>query len=407
MRKTSRVVRSLFNIGLIAFSIVAAIALSFLVDELLGTFGVVEIAGLVLPPRQRVKYETPEFVYEAVTNSLGFRDREFSAARTSTLRIVALGDSFTYGWGVAAEESWPKRLEVNLRAANMSVEIANLGLPGADPEAYAEIAARAIPILRPDLVIVGILQGDDLAQLGEFDSKKCSPHPEVSWRSRLRHLLPNLSQLVRRREAPGRFAPSVRSEWQSEVQMILDRASESDRKRFDNLDPGLREAFRQGQLNPPVLAQSFRAPGYFMRTMLPGPERQTLVENMSACLQKIRRLEEQVGGQVMVVAVPFGAYVSRRNFEVRRRLGFQLDESVLVSREMDEAIRLAAAAAGLQFVTVTEQFRAAPPAPPLFYQFDGHLTAGGHRLFADSIAAAVRGALDSGPGTGLPLQRGN
>jgi hypothetical protein len=100
------------------------------------------------------------------------------------------------------------------------------------------------------------------------------------------------------------------------------------------------------------------------------------------------------GARVMAVAVPFGAYVARRNFETRRLLGFQLDESVLTSNEMDEAIRLAAMAAGIPFVTVTEQFRKARPKPALFFELDGHLTASGHRLLADSITPAIREALD-------------
>ena len=390
--------------GLVVFSVVATVALVFLVEELLGAFEIVPFVGLALPPRQRVKYETPEFVYVAETNSLGFRDREFSVSRTSSRRIVVLGDSIPYGWGVAAEESWPKRLEANLHAGKLSVEVANLGLPGAGPADYAQIAARAIPSLRPDLVIVAITQGDDLASMAEYDSRKCAPPPELSWRSRLRHLFPNLTQLIRPREAPG-YTPLVTSEWKQQVQTILDRASASERKRFEGLEPRLREAFLRGELNPPVLAGSWRSPAYFMKTMLPGPERQSLIDNMASCLAKIRSLGELAGAQVVVVAAPFAAYVARRNFEIRRTLGFEVDESMLVSNEMDEAIRLAATAAGLQFIAVTEQFRTARPDPPLFFELDGHPTARSHRLLADSITAAVRAALEGGHAP-VPLYQG-
>jgi hypothetical protein len=385
------------NGSLVVFAIVAAVSAVFLAEWLLGAAELVPAAGLVFPPRQRITYRTPEFVYEVETNSLGFRDREFSTARSSAYRIVALGDSFTYGWGVAAGESWPKRLEANLDTLKVPVEIANLGVPGAGPADYAHIAQRAIPMLRPDLVIVGVLQGDDLAQLAEYDSTKCAPHPEESWRSYLRHQLPNLSQLVSPREAPGRLT-SVTTEWQHQVQRILERASEQERKRFEGLDPSLRDAFRHGELNPPVLAASFKHPSYFMETMVPGPARQSLIDNMASCLTKIKSLAEERGAEAVVVAVPFGAYVARRNFEIRRKLGFQLDESALTSGEMDEAIRLAASQAGLVFISVTAQFRATRPEPPLFFEFDGHLTAQGHRLLADSIAGAIRERLRARPG---------
>ncbi len=130
-----------------------------------------------------------------------------------------------------------------------------------------------------------------------------------------------------------------------------------------------------------------------MTTMLPGPERQSLVDNMASCLAKIRGLAEANGAEVIVVAVPFGAYVTKRGLETRRSLGFQLDESVLVSNEMDEAIRLAVTAAGIPFVPVTEQFRISQPDPPLYFELDGHFTVHGHRLFADFITPANRDAL--------------
>jgi hypothetical protein len=88
-----------FQIPVFGISLVVAMGLLFLIDTLLGAFAIVPTVGLVLPPSRRVTYRTPEFVYEVATNSLGFRDREFNAAREPRPRIVALGDSFTYGWG--------------------------------------------------------------------------------------------------------------------------------------------------------------------------------------------------------------------------------------------------------------------------------------------------------------------
>ena len=79
--------------------------------------------------------------------------------------MLAIGDSFTFGWGVSLEESWPKVLEATLRQAGVAVEVANLGFPGGSPVDYANIATRAVPALQPDLVLVAVLQGDDLGQL--------------------------------------------------------------------------------------------------------------------------------------------------------------------------------------------------------------------------------------------------
>src|ERR1051326_4754279 len=64
--------------------------------------------GLVFPRNVSRHFVPPEFAFTVTTNSLGFRDREFSPDKKSKTRIVALGDSFTYGWGVEAQQSWPK-----------------------------------------------------------------------------------------------------------------------------------------------------------------------------------------------------------------------------------------------------------------------------------------------------------
>lgn len=125
-----------------------------------------------------------------MTNALGFRDHEFPTGRSADCRVMAIGDSFTFGWGVSLEESWPKALETALRHDGFGVDVANLGLPGASPVDYANIADRAIPILKPDLVIVGVLQGDDLRQMRD--------HRAPSGRGGWRH---EVGQAVHRIEA--------------------------------------------------------------------------------------------------------------------------------------------------------------------------------------------------------------
>jgi hypothetical protein len=122
-------------------------------------------AGLLFPPHTQARSVTPEFDYTASINALGFRDREFPVAKGQAYRILAIGDSYTYGWGVADDEPWPKVLERDLRRLDPRVEVANLGAPGASPTQYAETAERAIPLLRPDLVIVCVLQGNDFGQM--------------------------------------------------------------------------------------------------------------------------------------------------------------------------------------------------------------------------------------------------
>lgn len=119
--------------------------------------------SIAIPRARRMIYTTPEFNYTADINSLGFRDREFKPKTDpDEIRIAVLGDSFTFGWGVAEEESWPRILETKLRKLGYPIVVMNLAQPGYFPYMYAQYALQYLPTLKPDIVIVGILQGDDL-----------------------------------------------------------------------------------------------------------------------------------------------------------------------------------------------------------------------------------------------------
>jgi acyl-CoA thioesterase I len=52
------------------------------------------------------------------------------SAAEAPVRIVALGDSLTAGFGLSAEAAFPRRLEAALRAKGFAVEIANAGVSG-------------------------------------------------------------------------------------------------------------------------------------------------------------------------------------------------------------------------------------------------------------------------------------
>ncbi|HVN85455.1 MAG TPA: GDSL-type esterase/lipase family protein [Candidatus Binatia bacterium] len=102
-------------------------------------------------------------------NSLGIRGPEVTLEHPSGLtRIVVLGDSFTYGDGVAARNTLPAELERQLNQTLVGkFQVLNLGVPGyntAQEVAYfRELGQR----LAPDLVIIAFTLSDaDMGALG-------------------------------------------------------------------------------------------------------------------------------------------------------------------------------------------------------------------------------------------------
>jgi lysophospholipase L1-like esterase len=119
---------------------------------------------------QRIAYDRPDWDYfdsdGAVvysTNSLGFRDEEFAVEPTDgELRILALGDSFTFGLGVSLELAWPQVLESSLRAdlGPRPVEVIVGGWPNTAPQDYAAWFAADGVAFRPDIVVLGLCLND-------------------------------------------------------------------------------------------------------------------------------------------------------------------------------------------------------------------------------------------------------
>jgi hypothetical protein len=162
---------------LIFISISLILISSVGLDRMSGLFSQSHDEGIIFPRNVTLTLATPAFSSTVKTNSMGFRDREFAPQKPAKMRIVTLGDSFTFGWGVNAEESWPKLLEEHLKSTGVDVEIANLGRPGGSPTTYADIAEKSLDLLHPDLLIVGILQGRSQTPAQGNALGKSQPNP--------------------------------------------------------------------------------------------------------------------------------------------------------------------------------------------------------------------------------------
>jgi len=115
------------------------------------------------------------------SNSLGARGRrEYMLPKPSGRpRFLALGDSLTFGEGVADDETWPALLE-----ASADVEVVNLGAPAyAHDQMYFALVDDGLG-LQPDRVILGFHPGDMIRNLFTFYcwEKPCWRREGGEWR---------------------------------------------------------------------------------------------------------------------------------------------------------------------------------------------------------------------------------
>jgi lysophospholipase L1-like esterase len=98
-----------------------------------------------------------------VTNSRGLRDREYDDAKPAgTVRIVALGDSSLFGWGVKGEETATEVLEQMLNSATglPPAEVINFATPGYNTAIQADVFIQKALRYSPDVVLVNFNTND-------------------------------------------------------------------------------------------------------------------------------------------------------------------------------------------------------------------------------------------------------
>ena len=90
-------------------------------------------------------------------NKRGFRGPDFEDnTQPGTYRIVCLGDSCMFGFGVDDEDTFPATLKAELEAhcPACRFEVINMGLPGYSSRQRIELAKRWIARLSPKMVII-------------------------------------------------------------------------------------------------------------------------------------------------------------------------------------------------------------------------------------------------------------
>lgn len=106
-----------------------------------------------------------EYTMGMFINSKGLRDREFSYEKPEgTKRVLCLGDSYTFGYGVQAEETFSKRLEENLVADqnnDMNWEVLNAGVGSTGTAHQLAYFKNEGYKYDPDLVVLCFLPAND------------------------------------------------------------------------------------------------------------------------------------------------------------------------------------------------------------------------------------------------------
>jgi hypothetical protein len=332
-----------------------------------------------------------------------------NAARPDRARVVAIGDSQTYGQIVAREEAWPQRLE-----ARTGVRVYNMALGGYGPVQYLRLVGEALA-LAPELVLVGFYSGNDL--FGSYSAVYAEDREPA-----LRASAPEVVAALAEAEAAG---PSLVGAWDrtraARAGRLAAWAPLLDPLRAHSRLWGLARAARR-LLDPPqpgvgagAAATSARAPDGsgdpallfpvgaegtgtvltpLQRRAVLDPSDPRIAEGLRISLEALARMGEACAARCEVVAVllptkelVFEDLVARGGAPPPR----ELDELLRDEKAMWAATRRALATRGLRFVDALPALRAALARGENPYPADwnGHLNALGNDLVADAVAGSA------------------
>lgn len=101
-------------------------------------------------PLQKGYFQTSESISYVSINAKGLRGKEYPYERTEKKRILVLGDSFVWGYGVEEKDRFTEKLEALFTGR---VEVINAGVPGYGPDQSLLFLRREGRKYKPDLIL--------------------------------------------------------------------------------------------------------------------------------------------------------------------------------------------------------------------------------------------------------------
>ncbi|MGB0522865.1 MAG: SGNH/GDSL hydrolase family protein [Flammeovirgaceae bacterium] len=344
--------------------------------------------GLVFPKNYTVTSKTIEYDYKIITNSLGIRDREISVDKGDKYRILCFGDSWTMGFGVNIEHSWPRKLQEYLHSNQFeNVEVINCGKGGQYTTKYLEYMNNAIPLLKPDLVLVGVLQLDDLAQLYEHSGsgKKAKKAKNTSIKSQAKHIVKTYGKYSFGNLLKKKSNNTIDLK-QNNINDVKNKIAKYDylqKKQYDLLSDSVRHLFETGNLNPGLL--NYYVSLTYRPTVFNNPDHpatKLAINSMDKDLKEMKALCTQHNANLVFVNMPTASFTGHATV---RTPNDQFNDFMKEHNGIDSIYQNIALQNELTYFELTDYFIELVPKDKYFFKFDGHPNENGYAEIAKYI----------------------
>lgn len=356
--------------------------------------------GLLFEPNTVAHYQTTEFNYKAEINSLGLRNKEINIQKEdSCFRILCLGDSWTYGWGVDIEDSWPVQLETFLHKHGYSkVEVINCGRPGQYTTTHKNNLTKLVPLLNPDLVLLGVLQLDDLAQLYENtyflkNTEHKKTITKTGFQAYLRNFMYSLvnasfsnyvSLLKNNKLSKGSNKEiEIKEDWASSSNKMIENFNALQQLRFSTFPDTIQTLFKTGNLNPSLLEIYLFYPDRLPIFNNPAnPATKFALQQMDGDLKEMETFCEKYKVKIIFLNLPINDFTGHT---VMRSASDILTPFWVSNNKIDSMYRSLALKNKLPYFELTETFCSLKNKENYFFLFDGHPNRNGYAEIANAV----------------------
>lgn len=376
--------KRLFNILYVFLISGLTLLISITLDRLVGYVFIPR--GYVYGPNFTIHYNSPEFNYSSFINKDGYRDKLYKNKKTNTIRVLLLGDSFTYGWGVSYDKIWSTIAENSLNNKGYKIELINLGRSGSFSKDYLSIARRTIDVFKPDHVFVCMLQGDDVMQMYSFLNADKKPNTKSIIKRIAVKLFPNFIDLVN----TNTKEIHIKEDWLALYRELLSSASKEELAKMNQLPASLQHMYKQGELNPFFLQRAIRQPDYFIKAnQLSDSLINRSMYETAKDVYFIKRLADEHQALTHLVVMPHKFYINKRYHHTFNEMGFDTTIAKCNLALADTVLKKIATKAAVSFVSFTPDFINASDSTEMYYTYDAHFNEKGNALFAKCIEAYI------------------
>jgi hypothetical protein len=312
-----------------------------------------------LRPGVRTELIRTEFRNQIIINDQGLRDKDYNYDNPEdTIRIAVLGDSFTFGYGVEMEESYPKIFEETVNQKIMGeIEVINFGVPGYGTDDSLLMLSEKAVRYNPDIILLAFDGQTDLSEnlysevyTMENDALVRNPIRPVTISLKIRnflssklHLYNLINLILQNYKSQGK--------WYHQLETLMHSLDFNGTIYTETSSKELDKAFRKTEL----------------------------------MLLEIKKFSEEHDMDLVVFLIPSKEQVDERKLNERlEQIG--VSEDKLFVEKIQQHLILFFKQNDIDFINILPEFKRENKDNSFYFEIDGHINKDGNKLAGELVS---------------------